>query len=78
MTKMLIHTNIHHSLHCENLRGGSGLIYREAYSSERTVTQRMVEFLSKFQGRCIKIDRVNSIRVDKSKLFFNILRVVAR
>ena len=37
----------------------------------------MVEFLSKFQGRGIKIDRVNSILVDKSIIFFNILREIA-
>ena len=36
----------------------------------------MVEFLSKFQGRGIKIDRVNSIRVAKSTIFFNILHAM--
>ena len=34
----------------------------------------MVEFLSKLQGSGIKIDRVNSIRVAKSIIFFNICR----
>ena len=38
----------------------------------------MVKFLSKFHGRGIKIDRVNSIPVAKSKIFFNILRAIAR
>ena len=38
----------------------------------------MVEFLRKFQGRGIKIDRVNSIRVAKPLIFFNILREVVR
>ena len=33
----------------------------------------MGEFLSKFQGRRIKIDRVNSIRVATSMIFFDIL-----
>ena len=37
----------------------------------------MVEFLSKFQGRGIKIDIVNSIRVAKSMIFFNILSAIA-
>ena len=37
----------------------------------------MIEFLSKFQGRVIKIDRVNSIRVAKSRIYFNILRAIA-
>ena len=37
----------------------------------------MVEFLSKFHVRGIKIDRVNSIRVAKSVIFFNILRAIA-
>ena len=37
----------------------------------------MVEFLSKFLGRGIKIDRVISIFVGKSMIFFNILRAVA-
>ena len=32
----------------------------------------MVKLLSKFQGRGIKIDKVNSIRVAKSMIFFNI------
>ena len=31
----------------------------------------------KFQGRGVKIDRVNSIRVPKSMIFFIILRVIA-
>ena len=35
----------------------------------------MLKFLSKFQGRGTKIDRVNSIPVAKSMIFFNILRV---
>ena len=38
----------------------------------------IIEFLSKFQGGGIKIDRVNSIRVARSMIFFNILRAVAR
>ena len=38
----------------------------------------MVEFLSKFQGRGIKIGRVNSICVAKPLIFLNILRAVAR
>ena len=33
----------------------------------------MVESINKFQRRGIKIDRVNSIRVAKSMIFFNIL-----
>ena len=37
----------------------------------------MFEFLSKFQGRGIKIDRVKSIRVAKSMIFFNIVRAIA-
>ena len=37
----------------------------------------MVEFLSKFQGCGIKIDRVNSMSVAKSVIFFNILRAIA-
>ena len=32
----------------------------------------IVEFLTQFQGRGIKIDRVNSTRVAKSMIFFNI------
>ena len=35
----------------------------------------MVEFLSKFKGSGIKVDRVSSIRVAKSLISFNILRV---
>ena len=35
----------------------------------------MVNFLSKFQGSGVKIDRVNSIRVAKSLILFNILNV---
>ena len=38
----------------------------------------MVEFLSKFQGRRLKIDRVNSIGVARPLIFINISRVVAR
>ena len=38
----------------------------------------MDEFLSKCQGRGIKIDRVNSIRVAKPLIFFNILCAVVR
>ena len=38
----------------------------------------MVEFLRKFQGSGINIDVVNSIRVTKPLIFFNILRVVVR
>ena len=38
----------------------------------------MVEFLSKFQGRGIKIYRVNSIRLAKQFIFFNIFGAVAR
>ena len=38
----------------------------------------MIEFLSKFQGRGMKIDKVNSIRVAKPLIFFSILRAVAR
>ena len=38
----------------------------------------MVEFLTRFQGRGVNIDRVNSIRVVKPLIFFNILRAVAR
>ena len=38
----------------------------------------MVEFLYQFQGRGIKIDRDNSIRVAKPLIFFDILCVVAR
>ena len=37
----------------------------------------MVEFLSKFQGLGIKIDRVNSISFAKLMIFFNILRAIA-
>ena len=37
----------------------------------------MVEFLRKFQGRDIKIDRVNSIRLDKSMFFFNFIPAIA-
>ena len=37
-----------------------------------------VEFLSKFQGRGIKIDRVYSIRVANPLIFYNILSAVAR
>ena len=37
----------------------------------------MVEFLSKFQCHGIKIYRVNSIRVAKSVIFFNILWAIA-
>ena len=37
---------------------------------------RMVEFLSKFQGSGIQIDRDNSIRVAKTLICFNILRAV--
>ena len=33
--------------------------------------------VSKFQGRGIKITRVNSIRVAEPLIFFNILRVIA-
>ena len=39
---------------------------------------RMDEFLSKFQGSDIKIDRVNAIRVAKTLIYFNILRAVVR
>ena len=38
----------------------------------------MDEFLSKFQGRGIRIDKLNSIRVAKPLIFFNILRAGAR
>ena len=38
----------------------------------------MVEFLSKFQGSVIKIERVNSILVAKPLIFFNILRAGVR
>ena len=38
----------------------------------------MVEFLIEFQGRGIKIARVNSIRIAKPLIFFNILCAVAR
>ena len=38
----------------------------------------MAEFLSKFQGSGFKIVRVNSIRVAKQVIFFNILRAVVR
>ena len=38
----------------------------------------MVEFLSKFQGSGIKIDRANSIRFAKPLIFFNILLAIAR
>ena len=38
----------------------------------------MVEFLIKFNGSGIKIDRVNSIRIDKPLILFNILRAVSR
>ena len=38
----------------------------------------IVEFLSKIQARGIKIDRVNSIQVALSTMFFNMLRAVAR
>ena len=34
----------------------------------------MLEFLSKFQGRGIKIALVNSIGIAKQPIFFNILR----
>ena len=37
----------------------------------------MVEFLSKFQGRGIEIDIVNSIRVAKLIIFFNIIHAIA-
>ena len=37
----------------------------------------IVEFLSKFQGRGIKIIIVNSIRVGISMIFFNILHAIA-
>ena len=36
----------------------------------------IVEFLSKFQGRGIQILQVNSIRVAKSLIFFNILSAI--
>ena len=39
--------------------------------------QFMAEFLTKFQDRGIKIARVNSIRVAKPLIFFDILRAVA-
>ena len=38
----------------------------------------MVKFLSKFQDTGIKIDRVNSIRVPKPFIFFNILHTGIR
>ena len=38
-TKLYIHTNIHHSLANENLRGGSGL--REAYGSEKLMLRAL-------------------------------------
>ena len=38
----------------------------------------MVEFISKFHGSDIKIDRVNSILVAKLLIFFNILCAVVR
>ena len=38
----------------------------------------MDEFLSKFHGSGIKIDRVISIRVANLLIFFNILYVVVR
>ena len=37
----------------------------------------MGKFLSKFQGRGIKIDRVNSICVATSMIFYKILRAIA-
>ena len=44
---------------------------------EQTV-KCMVKFLSKFLGRGSKITRVNSIRVVKPLIFFNILRSLVR
>ena len=38
----------------------------------------MDEFLSKFQGSEIKIERANSIRVAKTLIYFNILLAVVR
>ena len=38
----------------------------------------MLQFLCKFQGRDIKIGKVNSIRFAKLLIFFNILYTVAR
>ena len=38
------------------------------------IGKRMVEFLSKFHDRDIKIVKVNSIHVAKPPVFFNILR----
>ena len=47
------------------------------YSAEyEQMWNSMVEFL-KYQGRGMKIDRVYSIRVAKSMIFFNILRAIA-
>ena len=37
----------------------------------------MVKFLSRFDGRCIKIDIVNLIPIAKSMIFHNILYAVA-
>ena len=38
----------------------------------------MVEYLYKFQGRGIKIDKINSIRAANPLILFNILRAVTR
>ena len=38
----------------------------------------MVEFISKFQGSGIIIERVNSKRVAEPSIFFNILRALVR
>ena len=38
----------------------------------------IVEFLNKFHGPGIKIDRVNAIHVAKPFIFFTILHAVAR
>ena len=51
---------------------------RKYVAEYKQMWKLMVEFLSKFQGQVIHIDRVNSIRVAKSMIFFNILRAVAR
>ena len=48
------------------------------YAEYEEMWKWMVEFLSKFWGRHIRIDRVNSVRLAKSIIFFNILLVGAR
>ena len=53
--------------------------YPEQYVAEyKEMWKWKIKFFTKFQGRGIKIARVNSILLAKPLIYFNIVRAVAR